>query len=280
MTGSLRDRARAQAGLATPTPDDADPFGPDREAADTAPPEPTEPDEPLPVIDYGDHPKDWLTVPVQVAWNRVMVDVQNVPKADKMTEGPARYSYRGIDRVLNAVGPALRRHGVAVIPVEVDATFEAGRTKAGGSMRAWNVIVRYEIRGPAGDSMPGAAAGEAFDTSDKGTTKALTIALRNFYINALALPTGDKRLDPEAQHIERGEQPLPTPEDYHRQMSGSVSWGRLTQIRRELLAHPDVAHTEFYNDGAAETLLEMNTRLGLAMQAARQAKQAQSGGGA
>lgn len=275
MTGSLRDRARSQAGTPAPT-DDTDPFGPDRQAAETA--AAPEPAEPLPTIDYGDHPEDWLNVPVQVAWNRVMVDVQSVPKGDKMTEGPARYNYRGIDRVLNAVGPALRRHGVVVLPIAIDHTVEAGRTKSGGAMRSWNVTVRYEIRGPQGDTMPGCAAGEAFDTSDKGATKAQTIALRNFYIQALSLPTGDRRLDPEAQHIERGEQPLPTPEDYHRQMSGAVSRSRLAQIWRELMANPDIAHTEFVNDGAAETLLEMNTRLGLAMKAAREAtKQTQDG---
>jgi ERF superfamily len=266
MTGSLRDRARS---AQRPPAADADPFGPDTTAADTTPASP----EPLETVNYGPHPDDWLQVSVETAWNRVMVDVQSVPKSDRMDQPGQRWNYRGIDLVLNAVGPALRKHGVVVLPVAVDASYESGHTARGNAMRTWNVTVRYEIRGPMGDTMPGSAAGEANDTSDKGTTKALSVAYRNFLIAALCLPTNDPRLDPEATHIERGERPLPDPHDYFDEMTSTrtngdpvVSVGRLQQIRHELRQHPDIASATFQVGDEKITLWELNTRLGRQLQ--------------
>src|SRR4051812_30021882 len=71
----------------------------------------------LPAIEYTDPIEDIEIVPVHVAWVRVMRDVKSVDKrstAKINTQDGKSYSfnYRGIDKVLNAVGPALRRHGV------------------------------------------------------------------------------------------------------------------------------------------------------------------------
>ncbi len=45
--------------------------------------------------------------------------------------------------------------------------------------------------------------GEAMDSGDKATSKALSVARRNMWLDTLLIPTQDK--DPDEDHIERGE---------------------------------------------------------------------------
>ena len=51
---------------------------------------------------------------IEAALAAVMNDVTHVGKEGK--NSAQAYSFRGIDGVLNAVGPAFRRHGVIALP--------------------------------------------------------------------------------------------------------------------------------------------------------------------
>lgn len=129
----------------------------------------------------------------------VMDDVQAVKKKDK--NEAQRFMFRGIDAVVNAVGPALRKHGVTVSP-RVDL-YEYGTvtTSGGKAMGHVRVLVTYTFHGPAGDSLPAQAPGEAFDAGDKATPKAMSVAFRTALLQALALPTDEP--DPDSQAYER-----------------------------------------------------------------------------
>ena len=226
---------------------------------------PVDPADELPDIEYTGPLADVPDVPVQVAWARVMADVQSVGKGDRFqAPGQGNYSYRGVDRVLNAVGPALRRHGAMVIPVRTDASYRDVTTAKGNKMRECTVTVTYEIRGPKGDKMPAQSCGEAFDSGDKSTTKACTVAYRNLLITALSIPTRDPRLDAEASNHERGEQPAPRPTEYRDEIADPrTSLGRLRQIRTELVQHR-MGQARVTNEvGDEESLIDMVDRVGL-----------------
>lgn len=266
-TGSIKDRAQA----ARTTEDN--PFPPDTATATTDSPPAAQPSVELPDIDYGERLPDWRELSVHEAWNRVMEDVRSIAKGDKMTApGQGGYSYRGIDRVLNAVGPALRRHGVAIWPTGYDVDYDKIQSRQGSSMRQASMVAHYRVFGPKGDSIDVASPGEAFDSSDKATTKANSVAFRNLLIVSLALPTQDPRLDAEATYVERGETPLPSPEAYLTELTADrpPSLRRCQQIRKELQAHPEVGQREFLVDGAEMTLLELVTTVGRRVQAEQQ----------
>jgi hypothetical protein len=89
-----------------------------------------------------------MDVTVYVAWSRVMADVQWIGKG---TSKGLRYEFRGIDAVLNAVGPALRKHGVTVVQTGVETTYETMKTTGGSSMRLCVARVSYAVFGPTGD---------------------------------------------------------------------------------------------------------------------------------
>jgi hypothetical protein len=192
--------------------------------------------EPLPDIEYTDPIVDVDQVPVHIAWIRAMRDVRSVRKdkvADiKTDKGGYRFNFRGIDQVLNAVGPALRRHGVFVLPVSIDLTRSPGR------MTESLVKVTYEITGPMGDSKHVASAGEGLDVGERGLAKALTTAYRNMLIVALTIPTDDPKMDPDVVDMRREEPVAADPNAYRDEITDPrTSLGRLRQIYGELGQH-------------------------------------------
>lgn len=178
-----------------------------------------------------------LDVPVHVAWSRVMGEVQFIAKA-RRTEQGTKYNYRGIDDVMNAVGPAIRKHGVVVIPSKVTPTFTTITTTKGSAMNYCRAVVEFTVIGPRGDVLPvtGEALGEAFDSGDKSGTKASSVAMRTFYTQALAIPTNRPQLDPEygEQHQIAGPR-RPTAAEYAVEiLNDGTSLNRLHQIKAEL----------------------------------------------
>ena len=157
------------------------------------------------------------TVTVHEAWSAVMADVRELGK--NQTNSHQKFNFRGVDDVMNAAGPALRKHGVSVIPERVHLTNAAAATTSGKAAREATVVVEYRIYGPAGDSMPGASAGESLDSGDKATPKAMSVAFRTFLLQALCLPTHDT--DPDAQSYERA--PDPSPEELTAQLLAGVA---------------------------------------------------------
>lgn len=138
---------------------------------------------------------------IYAALANVMADVGHVAKAERNTQGRG-YNFRGIDAVVNAVGPALRKHQVIVVP-DV-RTYEYGEILSGKDrtpMGHARVVVAYTFYGPDGDSIVSSTAGEAFDSGDKATAKAMSVAFRTALLQALALPTDEP--DPDSQTYER-----------------------------------------------------------------------------
>lgn len=135
------------------------------------------------------------------AWAEVMAEVQSVSKDSRNTQ--QNFNFRGIDAVVNAVGPALRKHKVMVIPQEI--THLSYRDVVVGQkqtpMRECTIQTRWQAIGPAGDSFTFETAGEALDSGDKGTAKAQSVAQRVSLLQALCIPTDDP--DPDSQSYER-----------------------------------------------------------------------------
>lgn len=126
----------------------------------------------------------------------VMRDVGHVSKGERNTQ--QGFNFRGIDAVVNAVGPALRKHGVIVVPKlrTIDrSTVEIGKNRT--LMGYVIVTVRYTFYGPEGDSVVTETPGEAMDSGDKAVSKAMSVAFRTALLQALALPTDEPDADAE-----------------------------------------------------------------------------------
>ena len=245
MTSDLRTRAATAAAGTEPAPE--------RPTITTAP---------LESIEYTGEIHDAEQVPVHIAWARVMADVQSISKRDRRDDTGGHYNFRGVDRVINAVGPAVRRHGVLVLPTKIlSAEYRDTRTSNNKPMRECVVTVQWTVTGPRGDSLPPLESiGEATDTQDKATAKAVSVAQRVLFLAALQIPTEDPDID---RGHERGESPMPKATDYRDEIADPrTSLGRLRQIRTELRQH-NLGGAVVVNDvGDDEPLLAMCERIG------------------
>lgn len=136
---------------------------------------------------------------ISQALSAVMSEVIAVSKASRNTN--QNFNFRGIDAVMNAVGPAFRAHGVVTMPHVIDYTTEVVATKNGGTMNHYILRVRYDFFGPAGDSLSCTVYGESSDSGDKGMSKAHSVAYRTALLQVLTIPTDEQ--DPDASNYER-----------------------------------------------------------------------------
>ncbi|MBF83418.1 MAG: hypothetical protein CL489_02970 [Acidobacteria bacterium] len=182
--------------------------------------------------------------PIQAVLVEVMREVSHVAKGSR--NEAQGWSFRGVDEVLNAVGPALRNHGVLCVPYLLEAGYasvEAGKNRT--QLREATLRVAYRFYGPAGDCLEAVVPAEALDSGDKATAKAMSVALRTCLLQTFALPTDEP--DPDQAIYERAAAP-PAPSD------GTIAKCRhivagLDGLRAEAWQgykdeHPDYAKTE------------------------------------
>jgi hypothetical protein len=99
------------------------------------------------------------------------------------------YNFRGIDDAMDAFAPLLADHGLTIVCDAIThLSSEAITSKGGGS--GWRVVNNYSYRIYADDGsfIQGQADGEAIDYGDKCTTKAQSVALREFLFKTFMVP--------------------------------------------------------------------------------------------
>lgn len=165
---------------------------------------------------------------VQQALSKVMADVGAVGKDSQNQQQGFRF--RGIDAVVNAVSPAFRRHGIIAVPRVLNVDRETVTTNRGGTMAVVHLLVEYRFYGPAGDSVSAVVAAESFDSGDKATAKAMSVAYRTALLQVLCLPTDET--DPDQHTFERADVGAPVDE---RDAAKRI----LNKAKTDLLAHTD-----------------------------------------
>lgn len=141
---------------------------------------------------------------IQEALADVMAAVRSLAKDEKYEGNRASdsYNFRGVDSVMNALGPALREARVILLPHLVSSTHETvliGRNQT--PMGYSKVTVRYRFVGPRGDHLDVQVPGEAMDSGDKAIAKAMSVALRIALLQTFVLPTDEP--DPDSEKYER-----------------------------------------------------------------------------
>lgn len=193
----------------------------------------------------------------------VMGDVQAVRKGDRNQQ--QGYSFRGIDAVVNAVGPAFRKHGVLAVPHKSEARYRDVQTSTGKPSRECTVTVTYRFYGPAGDFIEAEVPGESMDFGDKGAPKAMSVAFRIALLQTLAIPTDEP--EPDSQTYERSAPPpppaRPAPEtdwewanNFETRVGAAMSQGELKGLWEEMVGKHKVGQLV---DTDATTLRQLIT---------------------
>ena len=130
----------------------------------------------------------------------VMEAVGHVSKTERNQS--QNFNFRGIDAIVNAVSPALRKHGVVVVPHLIESHYDTvvvGRNNT--QMGHARVTVQYVFMADDGSNISATVAAESMDSGDKATAKAMSVAFRTALLQALCLPTDER--DPDADSYER-----------------------------------------------------------------------------
>jgi len=114
---------------------------------------------------------------------------------DKMNSGQ-HYKFRGIDDVYNAANPVFAKNGVLCLP-EVLTVQQTERKSAKGGLLIYTTMrVKHTFIAEDGSSVECVTAGEAMDSGDKSSNKAMSAALKYAIFETLMIPTEEK-LDTE-----------------------------------------------------------------------------------
>lgn len=184
-------------------------------------------------------------ISITQALNEVMKAVGGIAKKDRnQAQG---FNFRGIDSVVNAVSPQLQKYGVIVFPSVEDyvyETVEIGRNRT--AMGHVKVKVHYTFMGPAGDAIRTTVVGEAMDSGDKATAKAMSVAFRTALLQALCLPTDEP--DPDAQTYERSSgADVPAPSAILMKINNAKSLEELAEVGAYITVHRDGYNEELLN---------------------------------
>lgn len=108
------------------------------------------------------------------------------------------YEYRAMDDIYNVVAAALSKNGLVFVPNVLERSVEQRQSKYNTIL--YNVVVKveYTIYHAGGGSIEFVVYGEAMDTGDKGTNKAMTAALKYALIQIFAIPLVGTNADADA----------------------------------------------------------------------------------
>lgn len=124
----------------------------------------------------------------------VMGDIGAIGKDQK--NQMQNYKYRGVDDVMNALQPALIKHGLYIVPSVLEQEREE-RTNSKGNLLIYSVVtVKYTFYAKDGSYIESVVTGEAMDSGDKATNKAMSAAFKYACFQTFCIPT-EEMIDTE-----------------------------------------------------------------------------------
>lgn len=141
------------------------------------------------------------------AINEVMEACGAVGK-DMVNHQQQGYKYRGIDAVMNALNPALKKAKVFASPEVLELTREERHTAKGGLLIYSIAKVKYTFYAADGSSVSAIVIGEGMDSGDKSMNKAMSAAYKYALFQVFCIST-EEMVDSEV------DSPQPRPRDQH-----------------------------------------------------------------
>jgi hypothetical protein len=111
------------------------------------------------------------------------------------------YKFRGIDDVYNALAPLISKHGLVIIPRILSRAVVERQTQKGGTLFYVTVEAEFDfVSAKDGSKVTARSYGEAMDSADKATNKAMSAAYKYTAFQTFCIPTeGDNDADAHTQ---------------------------------------------------------------------------------
>ena len=141
---------------------------------------------------------------VYTAINAVQADLAKVgiSKDHRNTQG-AGFNFRGIDDVLNALSGLMAKHSLVILPRVLSREVTERQSKNGGALFYVTIQCDFDIVSSLdGSKHTVSTFGEAMDSGDKATNKAMSAAYKYMAIQSFAIPTkGDNDADASTHEV-------------------------------------------------------------------------------
>jgi hypothetical protein len=108
------------------------------------------------------------------------------------------FAYRGIDDVMNELHSALSECGVFVVPEVLEENRSTGKSSNNRDLFYTRLKIRFTFYAADGSYISAVVIGEAMDSGDKASNKALSVGLKYAMLQVFCIPTEDEK-DPDAQ---------------------------------------------------------------------------------
>jgi hypothetical protein len=110
------------------------------------------------------------------------------------------YAFRGIDDIYNALAPELVNHKLLILPRYTERSSVERTSKNGGALFYITVRGDFDFVSTEDGSIHTVTTyGEAMDSGDKATNKAMSIAYKYAAFQAFCIPTEETAADPDAE---------------------------------------------------------------------------------
>ncbi|CNF20981.1 ERF superfamily [Yersinia enterocolitica] len=182
-------------------------------------------------------------------------------KKERKQGSQVTYAFRGIDAVYNALAPALVKHGLLILPRCTERTSCERVSKSGGALFYITVRAEFDFVSVDDGSIHTVVTyGEAMDSGDKATNKAMSIAYKYAAFQAFCIPTEETAADPDAEiHHPAPRTPDQILADFTSQASNCQSLNELKGIYTP--AWNAMANSKEHQDKCVEVFRHRSTEL-------------------
>ena len=128
---------------------------------------------------------------VYKAINAVQAELSTVGiTKDRRNMQGSGYNFRGIDDVYNTIAPLLSKHGLCILPRVLTRECVERVSQKGGALFYITVEVEFDfVSAEDGSKHTVKTFGEAMDSGDKATNKAMSAAYKYACFQAFSIPT-------------------------------------------------------------------------------------------
>ena len=134
-------------------------------------------------------PQTPAPVAVYRAINAVQADLARTGIAKDRRNQQQGYQFRGIDDVYAALAPLLAKHGLCILPRMLARTCTERNTARGGALFYTTVEAEFDfVCAEDGSKHTVKTFGEAMDSGDKSTNKAMSAAYKYACLQAFSIP--------------------------------------------------------------------------------------------
>lgn len=122
------------------------------------------------------------------------------------------FMFRGIDAVYNTLSPLLAKHNLCILPRCLERACEEHQSGNGKALFYVTVKVEFDFVSAAdGSKHTVATFGEAMDSGDKATNKAMSAAYKYAAFQAFCIPTEETAADADAESHDVKSKPKAAP---------------------------------------------------------------------